>query len=163
MSVKHFPRWVCYLGLALSLAANNSQAEGMAGWKDLGNAVLAQDATRLTWTKTDNGQEANWEEAKAYCAKLGAGWRLPHVDELSGMYEQAQRDGDSAACGNASCKVSPLFKLSGDWYWSGTDLKKDGSEASPVLVWGVLLVNGSRNQTFKFAPYGTRALCVRAS
>ncbi|CAN7476101.1 DUF1566 domain-containing protein [Pseudoduganella sp. LjRoot289] len=163
MSVNNFSRWVSCLGLAFSCTANSSQAEGMAGWKDLGNAVLAQDSTKLSWTKTDNGQEVNWEEAKAYCARLGAGWRLPLVDELSGLYEQARRDGDSAACGNASCKVPPLFTLSGNWYWSGTDLKKDSSEASPVLVWGVLLVNGTRNQTFKFAPYGTRALCVRAS
>lgn len=163
MSVKKFPRWVCYLGWSLSLAASSSQAEGMAGWKELGNAVLVQDKTKLSWTKSDNGQEMNWEEAKAFCARLGAGWRLPHVDELADLHAQAMLNGDSASCGAASCKVPSLFKLSGNWYWSGTDLKKDGSEASPLLVWGVQLINGSRNQTFKFMPHGARALCVRAS
>lgn len=163
MLVYKFLYWICGLGLVLTCTANCSKAASAAGWMDAGNAVLVQESTRLGWTKSDNGQELNWEEAKAYCAGLGAGWRLPKVNELADIVDAARTDGDSAACGNARCKVPPLFMLSGSWHWSGSDLKKDGAEAesSPLLAWGVQLVNGSKNQTFKFMPHGARALCVR--
>ena len=169
MSVDNLPQGIASgmtlacLSLALCLTAPPSQAEGMAGWKDLGNEVLMEGKTQLRWTKGDSGQDVNWEDAKAFCAKLGMGWRLPSADELSNVYADAERDGSSAACGSASCKVSPLFKLSGNWYWSGTEVTKDESARSHVLVWGVLLVNGQRNQTFKFMPHGGRALCVQPS
>ncbi|KQV85900.1 hypothetical protein ASD15_30215 [Massilia sp. Root351] len=161
MLVYKFPYWICSLGLVFTCAANGSQAAGAAGWTDAGNAVLVQEGARLGWTQSDNGQELNWDEAKAHCAELGAGWRLPKVDELAAIVDKARTDGDSAACGNARCKVPPLFRLSGSWHWSGSDLKKDGAEPSPLLAWGVQLVNGSKNQTFKFMPHGARALCVR--
>jgi len=31
-------------------------------------------------------EEMNWKDAKAACAKLGKGWRLPTQDELNTMY-----------------------------------------------------------------------------
>ena len=163
MLVYKLPYWIGCLGLVFSCTANSSTAAGAAGWQDAGNAVLVQDRTQLSWTKNDNGQDLNWEQAKAFCAGLGAGWRLPQLDELLGIVDPARADADSAACGSASCRVPPLFKLSGAWHWSTSDLKKDGTEASPLLAWGVLLVNGSKNQTFKSMPHGARALCVRVN
>ena len=144
MTVGQIPLWICCMGLAASLAANACKAEAQA-----------------SWSTSDNGQDVNWEDAKAYCAGLGAAWRLPRVDELAALYSAAQRDGSTAPCGGASCKVPSAFRLSGEWFWSASDAKKGGSEPSPLLAWGVLLVNGSQNQTFKFMPHGARALCVR--
>jgi hypothetical protein len=142
MTVGNFPLWICCAGLAAALTANASQAQP-------------------SWTTSDSGRDVNWEEAKAFCAGQGAGWRLPRLEELSGLYSAAQRDGSTAPCGNASCTVPPTFKLSGNWFWSASDLKKDSAEPSALLAWGVQLVNGSRNQTFKAMPHGARALCVR--
>ncbi|KQW94000.1 hypothetical protein ASC94_15775 [Massilia sp. Root418] len=136
------PFWIRCAWLAAWLAAHASQAQP-------------------SWTTSDSGRDVNWEEAKAFCAGQGAGWRLPRLEELSGLYSTAQRDGNTVPCGNASCMAPPALKLSGNWYWSSSDLKKDSAESSPLLAWGVLLVNGSRNQTFKFMPHGARALCVR--
>jgi hypothetical protein len=163
MHVYKFPNWICGLGLVFMVTANGSQAASAAGWTEAGHAVLVQERTGLGWTRSDNGQELNWEQAKAHCAELGAGWRLPSVDELADIVDAARTDGDSAACGSARCKVPSLFKLSGSWHWSGSDLKKGGTgaESSPLLAWGVQLLNGSKNQTFKFMPHGARALCAR--
>jgi hypothetical protein len=144
MTAVHIPLWICCVGLAASLTANCCKAQ-----------------PQPSWTTTDNGQDVNWEDAKAFCAGVGTGWRLPRPDELSGLYSAAQREGSSVACAGASCAAPPTFKLSGSWFWSASDLKKNSSESSPLLAWGVQLVNGSQNQTFKFMPHGARALCVR--
>lgn len=160
MSVDNFPRWLACLGLVSAVTAGSVGAEEMGSWKDLGNAVLADG--QLRWTKNDNGQDVSWDEARAHCARLGPDWRLPDADELANLHDGARRNGDSAACGDATCNVPPLFKLSGNWYWSGTEVNKDAAAPAHVLAWGVLLVNGRRTQTFKFMPHGARALCVQA-
>jgi formylglycine-generating enzyme required for sulfatase activity len=158
--------WCAGLALAVSLATLDSHAAaagGMAGWKDLGNAVLARDMTPLRWTQRDNGQDISWDEAKAYCAKMGQGWRLPHAEELTTMYADAQREGDSATCGNVMCQASPLFHLSRNWYWSDSLPSKEDAADFDVVAWGVSLANGRRNNAHRDASYGSRALCVQAS
>jgi len=162
MSVENLPRRLACISLVFAFTAGSSKAEGEGAWKDLGNAVLMQEQTQLRWTKSDNGQDVSWDDAKALCAKIGAGWRLPQVEELSKLYADAQLKGDSATCGNATCKAPPLFTLSGNWYWSETEVNKDPSSRGHILAWGVLLINGRQTQTFKFMPHGARALCVQA-
>ncbi len=46
-----------------------------------------------------------WEDAKAECAKLGDGWRLPTKDELDILYRNRQTIGGFV----------------GDVYWSSTE------------------------------------------
>ena len=45
--------------------------------------------TKLMWAARDNGQDVNWAQANAYCKNLTTGnfsdWRLPRVQELSGL------------------------------------------------------------------------------
>lgn len=161
MTVENLPRWLACISLVFAFAASNSWAEGVGAWRYLGNAVLLHEQTQLRWTKSDNGQDLNWDDAKAYCAQFGVGWRLPHAEELTNLHADAQRKGDSAACGNATCQIPPLFKLSGNWYWSGTEVTQDTTSRAHILAWGVLLVNGRQTQTFKFMPHGARALCVQ--
>jgi len=47
-------------------------------------------ATKLMWTKQDNGSDVNWIQAETYCTSLRLGgyfnWRLPTIDELQAIY-----------------------------------------------------------------------------
>ena len=150
------------LAVALSFASLDAAAgDAMGGWTDLGNGALVQNQTHMRWTRNDNGRDIGWEDARAYCAGMGMGWRLPTPDELTELYAAARRDGDHATCGTSTCQASPLFHLSSNWYWSDTALTKAEAEDYDELAWGLLLVNGRRTQALKDAVYGSRALCVR--
>jgi len=125
-----------------------------------GSDTIRDAATGLDWTRADNGQDLDWKSARAHCAAKKSGWRLPTAEELEALYGTAAKAGDSAACGKDVCHVSPLFTLSGSWFWSSTHAgneKDDGRD----LFFGVLLVNGKRTADLAEFAYGSRALCVR--
>ena len=67
-------------------------------------------------------EEMNWKDAKAACAKLGKGWRLPTKDELNIMYENKDKIGGFAY----------------GYYWSST-------EGSNGDAWGQGVGNGRQN------------------
>jgi formylglycine-generating enzyme required for sulfatase activity len=142
-------------------AAHASMSASQAAWQDLGHGVVLQGSTGLRWIRKDNGQDIDWPDAKAYCAKLGDGWRLPTIDELGNMYVAAAQAGEHAACGDAVCKFPPQFQLSSAWYWSGTEADKEQAADFDELAWGVTMVNGHRTMGIKLSAYGARALCVR--
>ena len=54
---------------------------------------------------SDNLGIMNWYDAKIYCKKLGAEWRLPTKDELNMFYENKEEIGGFA----------------NSYYWSSTD------------------------------------------
>ncbi len=103
---------------------------------------------KLRWTKEDNGQDIKLDDAAAFCARRGAGWRLPHVGELAALH--AEGGG------------MPAFRLSGNWFWTDTPVTSEEAAKFEHLGWGVVLSNGRRTQTFKFMSFGSRALCVQA-
>lgn len=109
--------------------------------------------TRLAWTASDNGSDVNWKDAQAHCQRLQGAWQLPSVDELMSLYDDS--GALTATCGQLICKVSPLFRLTGNWFWSR---EPEGSQARNVhLVYGarrVFNVDFTRNG---------RALCVQRS
>jgi len=160
-----------YLALAYAIpgaildasAANAAMTAKQAAWQDQGHGITLQTGTGLRWTKTDNGQDIDWPDAKSYCAKLGAGWRLPTIDELRNVYLAAEQAGDTAACGNAICKSPSQFQLTSAWHWSGSAVTKEQARDFDELAWGVTMVNGHRTMGIQFAAYGARALCVRGS
>ena len=41
----------------------------------------------------DFSKSMNWDDAKAACAELGAGWRLPTKDELNLLYQNKDKIG----------------------------------------------------------------------
>ena len=102
------------------------------------------------WADSDNGADINWNEAKAYCASKGSGWRLPTVAELEDSY----KTGQPTPCGQWTCKVASKSRLTGPWFWSNEP--KGSSEA-----WVVSLLTGSRYASPVETRNGTRALCVR--
>ena len=78
------------LSLATALLGGSAQlvmgqAASDGSWKD--------PATGLIWTTSDSGSNVNAGQAHEYCSSLKVGgfsdWRLPTLDELSGLYEKS--------------------------------------------------------------------------
>lgn len=130
-------------------------------WQVLGQGVLVQNSSGLKWSKQDNGLDINWANAKAYCAKLGEGWRLPSVEELRSLHVQALEARETTQCGEATCTVSPLFELTSAWHWSSEPLTKEQSYDFKELAWGMTLVNGRQTMALRFGSSASRALCVK--
>lgn len=158
----HVHSWLRCLPLALFCTAFDASASDMI-MKDLGQGVVLQADTGLRWTKADNGQDLNWDDATSYCAGLGDGWRLPAIDELRALYALADRAGESVACGNAMCKAPAQLQLSTAWHWSGTAVTEPEARDYDELAWGLTLVNGRRTMALNFSPYGARACACAAA
>jgi hypothetical protein len=152
---------ICLLTFALMTA--HAGAGDPAGWHRHGPDILLQHRAHLLWTQNDNGQEIDWPAARAYCAGIGAGWRLPSVAELSAVAAEARLAGDSAACGVATCQATPLLRLGGAWFWSGAAVANGEDPESERLAWGVTLANGRPTMAFRRASSGSRALCVHSA
>jgi Protein of unknown function (DUF1566) len=75
-----------------------------------------------------------WEDAKAKCAALGGGWRLPTKEELNKLYHAK----------------SAVGGFSDSLYWSST-------ESSAFLAWYQYFDDGSQTNDFKGYKW-----CVRA-
>jgi hypothetical protein len=120
--------------------------------------TLPAVAGDLRWAASDNGKDIAWEDAKAYCAAKGSGWRLPSVTELESLY-----GGSPRRCGRVTCRVKARLTLTGPWFWSASEVGTDEARDAEDVAWGVLLVNGVRTQTLRPIDYGARALCVRGA
>ena len=80
-------------------------------------------------------EEMNWGDAKAACAKLGKGWRLPTKDELNLLYQNKDKIGGFA----------------GAYYWSST-------ERNSYNAYLANFHNGSQFKYFKIYGYNVRAV-----
>ena len=102
-------------------------------------------ATRMMWTKKDNGSDVTWQQATNYCRKLQlvgqSNWRLATIDELQGIYDP-------------NTHVKGNIQLDG-WEWSSSPGNESGE------AWIFLFLTGKR---FSF-PFNNsnnnHALCVR--
>jgi hypothetical protein len=106
--------------------------------------------TSLTWTREDNGDDVNWEEAAVYCQNLQLGgysdWRLPSIEDLAGLYDRSQNVKGQRVKGDIS--------LTG-WSWSGD------RGTTPGDAWLFLFRFGVR-ASFPIAESShLRAFCVR--
>lgn len=139
-------------GTTSALAADSNATIEMV---DQGGGVLKQVVTGLEWAQSDNGSDIDWNNAGKYCSGKGSGWRLPSVAELRSLYDRSAKVNTN--CGSGfSCRVSPLFRLTGPWDWS--------NEANNSLSsWFVTLTNGTPNTYSVSDPAKKRALCVRSS
>jgi len=61
--------------------------------KIIGNPIKIEN---LEVAQYDFPKTMNWLDAKAACAKLGKGWRLPTKDELNVMYKYKDKIGGFA-------------------------------------------------------------------
>lgn len=127
------------------------------GMRLLGDRVLEQMQTGLMWTAQDNGSDLSWKGAIEYCRKLaldGGGWELPTAAQLLSLYDRQMSE--PISCGDTSCKVSALFKLSRQYAWSN-------ESAGDGLAWYVSLDYGTQFAESIRVPSYYRALCVRQS
>jgi hypothetical protein len=143
--------------LVLCISAPQSRAQNQTsanvpsvGWTD--------PDTGLTWTKTDNRSDVNWNQANAYCSNLRLGgfsdWRLPTIDELEGIYDPSIDVPGRFADGDAvTFHVKGNLKLSGG-QWSSS-LKQAGE------AWGFGFNFGHRFSNSLSYGRDSRALCVR--
>lgn len=123
------------------------------------DSIWTDPATGLTWTRHDNGSDVDWYQAKEYCANLrlaGAGWRLPTIDELRGIYNPSVDVRQLSPGGGIS-----LFHLTGDlsltgWQWSSSLSSISGK------AWYLDFTDGPFTHPFKDSDFH-RALCVRRS
>jgi hypothetical protein len=115
--------------------------------KDL---TWTDSATGLMWAGKDNGKNVTWPEANSYCQKLSlagfSNWRLPSIDELSGIYDLKENVN--------GWRIKGGIAISG-WEWTSNTPSSSGEHRlfnfkdtrnSPVLV-----------------VYSRRCLCVRSA
>jgi len=77
----------------------------------------------------------NWKDAKAECAKLGKGWRLPTKDELNLLYINKDKIGGFAI----------------NFYWSSTEIDTN-------YAWIQVFTIGNKFKFNKFNPIYVRAV-----
>jgi len=80
-------------------------------------------------------EEMTWDQAKAACANLSNGWRLPTKDELNLIYENKDRVGGFA----------------NNYYWSSTEYNNNSA-------WKQNFDNGLQNYSGKSLTYDVRAV-----
>jgi hypothetical protein len=114
-------------------------------------------ATGLTWTKSDNGSDVNWNQATDYCSNLRLGgysdWRLPTIDELQGIYDSGIDVRGQWEGGTYIWHVKGNLQLSG-WHWSSSQL-------NAANAWHIYYSFGGRGTYPLGYSKDGRALCVR--
>lgn len=126
-----------------------------------GDGTVTDTHTNLTWAAEDNGQDLNWESAKAYCESFSAGghtdWRLPTVGELRSLFDPA--DSRIARCDSDPkswrIHVAPAIDLSCYWVWSS----ETPDSTSAVYL---LFDTGLTHLALRTYPFDGRALPVRS-
>lgn len=115
-----------------------------------GDDYLRNTVTGLVWTRSDNGSDINWNDAKDWCARSPA-WRLPTIEELASLYDPKL---PQAKCGDFMCRVPHELRLTSPMFWS---IRSDGPYEASV-IW---LTSDFRHANNRLASKTVRVLCVR--
>ena len=122
---------------------------------DLGNGTLRHCVTGADWTESDSGSGGMvWDDARAWCVKKGAGWRLPTPGDLAELIDRSGRS--QTTCNKHTCNVSPRFKLTSPLVWSD-------QVTGPGMAMLVNLMLGGRHPTGQESNFDYHALCLRHS
>lgn len=79
------------------LEAKGAHGDSMVEMSLPQDVTWTDPGTGLMWTKEDNGSKINWNEANQYCRARKVNdyshWRLPTIEELSGIFDKTQNVG----------------------------------------------------------------------
>ncbi len=142
----------CYLELQPNAPDAQNARDQMLLWQGkLKPQAWTDPETKLMWAKQDNGSDVNWSQATDYCANFRlwgySNWRLPSLDELSGIYDKTQNVN--------GWHIKGGIKLSACCPWSSTGDRKERG--------GFYFDRGQGGFDGPRGPSGRRALCVRRS
>jgi len=116
-------------------------------------------ATKLMWTKKDNGSEVSWSQAVDYCQNLRleghTDWRVPTINELTGISNTSV----SVACygDKMKCHIKGNIQLSTGRAWGRKTADMAGQIhdfAADQKIW---------SEMKKYEKKLDRTLCVRRS
>ncbi len=86
------------------------------------NGTVLDTRTGLMWAAGDNGEDISWHDAKKYCEDYIGGWhkdwRMPTLDELSGLYNTGRGYKQDCCLDCSKVKITSLIKLSCCCLWS---------------------------------------------
>jgi len=114
------------------ICVRGNPAYAQNDFHDNGDGTIIDRATGLTWSKADNGQAMNWQDALAWVQKKNAekflghdDWRLPSVKELQSIVDYTRSPDTSqspAIDPNFTCSVitNEAFQVDYPFYWSAT-------------------------------------------
>ena len=128
------------------LAEINRLAQLLAeGKKPAAPAIRTVKVSDLEWQADVPDRQFTWEDAKAYAASLGDGWRLPTIEELLTLVDYGKR--------NPACSVFP--DCPSEWFWSSSPVS-----GSTTAAWSVYFGIGNADSTG--VSYTLRVRCVRS-
>ena len=107
---------------------------GMCQASVIGKSIRLQ---KFEVAQHDFPKEMNWKDAKAACAKLGKGWRLPTIDELNVMYKYKH-------------KIGGFERY---YYWSSTEDKSTDDYGSHNYAWTRDFTYGTQNNYNGYSKY----------
>jgi len=129
--------------------------------RELAGPTWIDPATNLMWTKNDNGNNVNWQQAMDYCRTLKlaghSDWRLATIDELQGIYISKVKVLGLLPGTRFSARVKGNLQLSSTWEWSSSLGEVSGQG------WLFNFNAGNRNSVRLDTSSSKRALCVRRS
>ena len=135
----------------LEWSSNNSEQKRLIGASSKTNGAANMQAVQ---------QRPNWRAdypAFAWCARLGAGWYLPAIDELT-LFTANNSVHDAVNRTLAAKGGTRLYNKgeNGAWYWSSTE--DDHQYSGYFCAWGVYMNRGSTGSYSKYAPNYVRAV-----
>jgi hypothetical protein len=106
----------------------------------------------------------NWRQAAYYCRNLQlsghSDWRLPEMDELTGIYDGSKKVQGLFNNHRATYHVMGDLQLTG-WEWSNTQGNVSGEAWMFLFQWS--FGSGDKLSTQIINNHPIRALCVRRS
>ncbi len=107
--------------------------------------ITTRTTATLEWQTDPPPVTLGHDEAQAYAASLGDGWRLPSVAELVSLWDYA-----AGAC--------PAFPLATGWYWCAELYTGPDVDPSAPSAWAVLFRDGSLDDVGLTFPAQVRAV-----
>jgi hypothetical protein len=94
------------------------------------NGTVLDTKTKLMWADKDNGKLMPWTYAHTYCDKYRGGgytdWRMPTLEELSGLYDESKAYPSDCDEGN-NVHLTELIRVRCGYVWSSETIGSTGA------------------------------------